>query len=180
MSTDEELLVTDNLKLAYNISWKFAKKLRYFMEYEDIQSLALLGLVKAAKSYNKQLGFSFSTYAYRIMQNEILTECYKLNKSVITISIHEPINDNITLEDMLITDVDHEENLSNKLSIALLYKEIDKLPDKLKTIIYYRLQNYTFTKIGKILGLSQQQISKDYQKALNILRNKLMKGGNRY
>ena len=72
MTNEKQELVDKNLKLAYKIAWEYNIKLRGHIELEELQSLAFLGLVKAANTFDISKNFEFSTYAYTVMRNEIL------------------------------------------------------------------------------------------------------------
>lgn len=171
MTTDEEKLVTDNMNLAYRIAWAYNRKFSNSIEFDDIKSLCLLGLTKAAKTFKAELGYTFSTYAYRVMQNEIL--CYfRNNKDIPTVSLSETIEDELELKDIIAAETDVFEEVEKLLNINKLYDEINNLPDRYKKILLYRFKGYTMTKIGNLLGLSQAQISRDNAHAINILRHK--------
>ena len=51
-----EDLVLNNMKLAYSTAWKMRDT---GIEMDDLQSLALLGLVKAARDYDENEGTNF-------------------------------------------------------------------------------------------------------------------------
>ena len=173
MTTDEETLIVNNLGLAYEIAWKFYRKFNGIYELDELQSVAFLGLTKAASTFKKDLGFEFSTYAYNCIQNQI-RQYYRDNKKHLEVSyLYEEINDNgVTLEDITASEYDMLEQINKDEHYSKLYKEIDKLKDRYKSIMQYRLQGLTMLEISKILNISQPQVSRDYNVALNILRNK--------
>ena len=173
MTTDEEKLVTDNLGLAYELAWKYYMKFNGLYELDELQSVAFLGLTKAANTFNKYLGFEFSTYAYNCIQNQI-RQYYRDNKKHIdVVYLYEEINDNgVTLEDITASEYDMLEQINKDEHYNKLYEEIDKLKDRYKLIMQYRLKGLTMLEISKKLNISQPQVSRDYNVALNILRNK--------
>jgi len=67
----------ENIRMAYHIASKFTPNT--IVDMEDIKQLALIGLYKASQNYKDSLGFKFSTYAYKVMRNEILKELSKHN-----------------------------------------------------------------------------------------------------
>ena len=69
MTEERKKLAEDNIKLAYFVAGKY-KSLP--IEFEEIQSEALLGLTKAAMHFNYGSGLKFSTFAVRVISNEIL------------------------------------------------------------------------------------------------------------
>lgn len=174
MTTDEENFYMDNINIAYQLAWKYYKKFRGYIDIEELKSICLLGLVKAVKSFNKELGFNFSTYAYRVIQNEILMFNRTNKKWNKNISLSTEIYDteDMSLEDIIDTNFDIEEGVSNSIYIQKLYEEIDSMYPRYKKIILYKLQGMTMCEIGEKLNLSQPQISRDYQKILSILRQK--------
>lgn len=172
MNTDEEKLILDNMNLAYDIAWKYNKKFNTLIQLDELQSLALLGLTKAAKTYNKDLGNNFSTYAYHCMSNEILYYYRQNVKHFNNLSLSEPNEKESTLEELIALDYNLFDDLSLKLDIEFLYKEISTLKPRYQEVIKYKLKGYTFIRIAKIIGVSLTQINNDYNKALNILRYK--------
>ena len=172
MNTDEEKLILDNMGIAYDIAWKYNKKLNNIISIDELQSLALFGLTKAAKTYNKELGNTFSTYAYRCITNEILYYYRQNVKHFNNLSLSEPNEKETTLEELIAVDYNLFDDLSLKLDIEFLYKEINTLKPRYQEVIKYKLKGYTFIRISKIIGVSLTQINNDYNKALNILRYK--------
>lgn len=51
MSTDEEILVTDNMKLAYKIAWKYYEKFKFKIELEELEAIAFLRLNKSSSKF---------------------------------------------------------------------------------------------------------------------------------
>ena len=174
MTTDEENFYMDNINLAYKLAWKYHKKFRGYIDIEELKSICLLGLAKAVKTFNKELGFNFSTYAYRVIQNEVLIVNKSNQKWNKNISLSTEIYDteNILLEDMVDNDFDIDEKVNTSIYIQKLYNELDRMRPRYKKLIYYKLQGMTMCEIGEKLNLSQSQISIDYQKILCILRRK--------
>lgn len=94
-----EDLVLNNMKLAYSTAWKMRDT---GIEMDDLQSLALLGLVKAARDYDEKRGYKFSNLAITIMRNEILQEVRRQRKQRNQVSLNSPIVDGLfTLGDVL-------------------------------------------------------------------------------
>ena len=65
---DNEHLISNNLKLVHSCCKKFKNR---GIEYDDLYGAGCLGLVKAAKAFNPDLGFCFSTYAVPVILGEI-------------------------------------------------------------------------------------------------------------
>lgn len=65
---DTDTLVIENTGLVHACAKKFAGR---GIEYEDLYSCGCIGLVKAAKRFDKSLGYKFSTYAVPVILGEI-------------------------------------------------------------------------------------------------------------
>lgn len=65
---DNEKLVSENLKLVHSCCKHFRSR---GVEYDDLYGAGCLGLVKAAKAFDKSLGYRFSTYAVPVILGEI-------------------------------------------------------------------------------------------------------------
>ena len=63
-----EELVNNNLRLVHSLCKRFKGK---NIEYDDLFGAGCLGLVKAANSFNEDLGYCFSTYAVPVILGEI-------------------------------------------------------------------------------------------------------------
>ena len=87
-----------------------------------------------------------------------------------TISIYSNINDDCELQDVIPDKINVIEETENEIGIEYLNEYIDILPGRLSKVIKYHLLGHTMKQIGEILGVSQPQISRDYRKAINILR----------
>jgi RNA polymerase sigma factor (sigma-70 family) len=172
MNTDEEKLILDNMNLAYDIAWKYNKKFNNIIPLDELQSLSFLGLTKAAKTFKKELGNNFSTYAYSCITNEILYYYRQNINHINNLSLSEPNNDELTLEDMIASNEDVFEDLSLELDIEFLRQSIKLLKPRHQKVLEYKLKGYTFKKMASIIGVSLTQICNDYNKALNILRYK--------
>lgn len=129
-----------------------------------------MGITKASKTYKNSLNNKFSTYAYQCIKNEILQYVRDNKKHFNNISIYSNINDDCELQDVIPDKVNVIEETENEIGIEYLNEYIDILPGRLSKVIRYHLSGHTMKQIGEILGVSQPQISRDYRKAINILR----------
>ncbi|MBS6195444.1 MAG: hypothetical protein KH828_07685 [Clostridiales bacterium] len=64
-----EELITENIGLAYYMANRFRST---HIEYEELVSLAFLGLVEAANANNPEKDTKFATFAAIVMRNEIM------------------------------------------------------------------------------------------------------------
>lgn len=174
MTNEEKELVENNIKLAYKLASIYHKKLNGFIELEELQSIAFLGLSKAAKTFDKSKHVEFSTYAYRVMQNEIIYTTSK-NKNMQTISLSQQVYDDVNLEDTLHSDFDLEGEVDKNIKIKMLYEFISKMDELDSNILTLYLQGLTLKQISIKLGFRESYIGEKYRKAINKLRCKFYK-----
>ncbi len=66
-------LVEQNLGLVHMCAGRFKER---GIEYEELYSAGCLGLVKASRNFNPELGYAFSTYAVPVILGEI-KQCFR-------------------------------------------------------------------------------------------------------
>ena len=139
-------------------------------DYEDIVQVGNIGLWKACLSYNPDKS-KFTTYAIRIIYNEILMTIRNSKRNLI-------LNNSISLNSVVTNDKDDSEtelgdilisdNSANDISLAELrayicdkYKNSEK---KLNIINSYIFDNMTQVEIGRKYGYSQTHIHRILKK----------------
>lgn len=169
-------MIEDNINLAYKVFWQYYPKLKNIIEFEEGISICLEGLVKAAKHYDESKGFTFSTFAYPVIKNHLLATARKFNTNKVnTISLDTIITtseDSYELSYFIADSFNIEEDVEHKLTIELLQKFIIDLPPIHRQIMELYLQGMTQQEIATKLNLSQTQISRIFNKSINILRVK--------
>lgn len=164
--TAEELYLA-NERLAH---WVLAKYYSRRQMDEDLQQVARIGLWKACVGFKESSGFTFSSYASRVMLNELnnyfrdASRIYRDNYS--DISLNTIVSDDgTTLEMALPGDMDVQFMDWNGFWKSLTSKE--------KKIVKMLMNGLTNREIGKIMGVSNQRISeirlKAKQKFLNYI-----------
>lgn len=165
MTMYDESLVTDNLNLARFVAKKY---LSNDMEYEDIESIAFIGLVKAAKSFDKSKGYAFSTYAVRCIENEI--KYYFRKKSICAESLDEPIQDNLILADTIEDKTDTFEEFAMNEALKCALNELDDREKFVVDMLYVKEPPLTQQEISRMLNINQSQVSRTLKRALNKIR----------
>lgn len=174
LTDEQQKLVLNNQKLVYHV----IKQMHLYHKLEDYLDVGLIGLCKAAQTYNLENGSKFSTYACICIRNNILMEIRneKRQCDYYSISLQTPVGgkkDEILLEDT-ISDYELELDILNKEEKMALIESVRKLNDEDKqTIDLYFYQNKTQQQIAQILNMSQANASRRIQRALNNLK----KGG---
>lgn len=145
---------------------------KYNISIDDYDLLAL-GLCKAAINYNESRG-AFSTFAVACMLREIQQEVRKeyaikrIRKNGIIESLEKPISDTLVLGDII---RDEENHVSYMEALECLSLVISKLDDRSRKIVNLRLfENETLKAIGKMVGLSQAQVSRIYSKFIKSFK----------
>lgn len=143
--TKEEIdqLIVDNMKIAYRITWDYYRRCQKMIEFDELLSVANLGLVKAANTYDMSKNFKFSTYAYKVIYNELAMNFRNVNKhkkyNISFISLEESIQDvtdnSIHIKDFLVDKTDLESTVLDNFELKSFYREVEKLDTISKNII---------------------------------------------
>lgn len=173
MTEEQERMVLDNQNLIYTILKK------HHASIEDYFDVAMIGLCKGVKTFDKTRGFKASTYLYRCITNELFMEFRQ--KKVKTISLEVRLknknNDSLKLEEMLQDDkINIENDFTKKNEYELLYKKLELLSDKEKFIIektFFNDKKMTQRDIALLLNLTQAQVSRIKRDALKKLREEI-------
>lgn len=177
----EEKLIKHNLRLVAHIvkKYNFAK-----IEQDELISVGSIGLMKAIKSYDTEKGNSFSTYASRCIQNEILMMVRSQRKFINEVSLEDKVKTDKEGNEVSLIDVleDASEHVQDKAEIQIIYQKIidiinTSLNEREKEIIFLRYGisggvPKTQNEVAKELNISRSYISRIEKKALNQIRDK--------
>lgn len=173
--------IEEHLGLARKVASEFSKKANCKYTYDELESQAFLGLVKAANKFEEERGLKFSTYAVPVIRGEIMRmyrddkwynskrgcphEILSLN---IKMSSEEKQEEILTL---LKDDTDYE---SEAVDNILIKEIISRLREDEKEIIYlYYYNGLRQAQIAEIIGLTQMSISRKITNALKKMRCQL-------
>ena len=169
MTEKEIRLVEENVSLAGYVAKRWVKQAG--IEWEDALSAAEYGLVKAAMSFEEGRGFCFSTYAVRVMENEIRMELRKRNRNrrKKVVYFGDPVSgaEGLTLGDTIADTRDH---FGMSETVHDLIRNRD-LTEKEREAVLLRFQHpeKTQEECGQMIGIGQSAFSKH----LNSARRKL-------
>ena len=145
LSDVEKRLIENNLGLAAAQAHTFKNS---GFEIQDLVSIGYVGLVKAAKAFNPDFGFQFSTLATICIRREILREVKKANS-------HKK-------EEELTIDIEGVEGEDFWELVP------ESITDNEKDILRLRLvEGSTFREIGEKMGCTKAWASLKYK---NIIR----------
>lgn len=161
-------LIIHNIRLVlYEVTHKF-KNVDY--DKKDLVSIGNFGLIKAIHTYDISKGFSFSAYATRCIDNEILIFLKKLKKDQNVDSLNKTVfldkdGRELELEDQLSDNSDFVEDYIVSETHEIIRELVEQLPDRDKEIImlYYGFYNdrvYTQQQIADKFHLSRSYVSR--------------------
>lgn len=175
----EGKLIKHNLRLVAHIVKKFTST---YKDQDELISVGSIGLMKAVKSFEPSKGHSFSTYAARCIQNEILMLLRSQKKYHTDVSIDDRIGTDKDGNDISLIDVlqDPSPSVQDRAETKVLFEKLIRQMDKVlnereKEIIELRyglggLPVMTQHEIAKMLHISRSYISRIEKKALDQLR----------
>lgn len=152
-------LITENIPYVQLV----AKKFYYMNMNDDLVNEGILGLIRAAETFDKNQNVKFLTYAKFWVFDYISKYVNKNNRLVATEHIDE-IAEPIEIEHNLIIDI-----MNNNLS-----SHLDKLNSKEREIIEGKyLNDISLTEMGRRYNISKQRVSQIEKRALEKLRKEL-------
>ena len=179
-----EVLINRNLRLVAHVAKKYQGT---DYEMEDLLSVGTIGLIKAVNTFKSEKGSRLATYAAKCVENEILM-LFRANKKYSKeVSIYEPIGtdkDGETVSLMDILELEGKEALEQVIlnqDIKNLYESINNILNETeKTVIRMRYglfesKEYTQREVAKVLGISRSYVSRIEKKALEKLKEALLK-----
>ena len=178
----EEILIRHNLRLVAHIAKKFKNS---SVDIDDLISIGSIGLMKAIKTFSYEKGNSFSTYASRCIENEILMTFRSDKKNAQAIYLDEIISvdkdgNNLSLYEILKDDSKAvDEQVENKIIYKKIEKIIEnKLNSREQEIIKKRyglcgFYQKTQIELADELNISRSYISRLEKKAIILIRNEL-------
>lgn len=168
-----EKLCEEHIKL---VGFVIAKEFKCFTEKypylrEDLYQEGCIGLLEAAKKYDKSKG-EFSTIACICIRNEmkkfVKRYVYKHYNEKFTSLNDEKYgkDESMTLESMIKnTDIDTVELLLERENLEKIKKCINRSEiESIQEIIRFRLESKSQTEISKKVGCSQVHVSRRLQK----------------
>ena len=130
--------------------------------HEDILAEARIALWKACKTFDNSKGFAFSTYAVRVISNQIGCFMRQQKKYLNTASLDSTIED--TKDITLLSALGYEPDFLNEINYSFLLKKLDKYPC-LKLLLFGKTQ----PQIAKLINRSQAQVSRRISKERKML-----------
>jgi RNA polymerase sigma factor (sigma-70 family) len=129
---------------------------------EDMFQIGSIGLLKAIDNFDPSKG-CFSTYAFRIVRNELLMEFRKSKKSVnAAFSLDDNLDigngESVSYSEIISDGKDYEENAVNHMLVQLMFEKLS-LREK-RIFIMFFVDGKTQCEISERLGISQGTVSR--------------------
>ena len=175
----KDKLIEHNLRLVVFLAKRYENTK---VDLEDLVSIGSIGLIKGINTYKRGKNIKLATYCSRCIDNEILMYLRKNKKTKTDISFEESLSfdsdgNELHLEDILGTDSDIvTKPLEDEYDRKLLRKELDKLDERDKEIMYLRYglggrEELTQKEVAKKLNISQSYISRIEKKVIKKLKS---------
>lgn len=157
-----EKLVIGNTKLAYKIANAYYCKQ---LDREELFGFSLIGLVRAAQTFNHTSGNKFSTYASYVIKNELNVAIRQNQRHVIeTVSLNNEIeSDNgelIELVDLVGSNFDVYDELNYKDVKNRMLLALNSQTERNRNIILDFLHEVERPKIASKYHIAQSNVSR--------------------
>ena len=176
LKKENEHLVLDNLGLVRYIARKINTS-NLNIELEDKISIGTIGLIKAANTFDENMGIKFSTYAGKCITNEILIALRKAKKEANVLHFDDIVmvqNNGVEfkLEDLICDKKNYFDEFHMKLVFENLFNWVLNQKDfRKRNIILLRLAGIKQPEIASILGCSQSYISRLERKIIKEIKS---------
>lgn len=174
LTTDQQKLAADNVRLAY----KFASKNPvHGLDFEEVVSICLMGLVRAARLFNPNRA-RFSTFAYKCMRSaicaDIKAQTYD-NRIINKLATPFATNRFGRLIEPADPKSDSDAAESNEAAFSLRLA-MERLEDRDAMVLRWRFfDGLTLSQVGEKLGITRERVRQIQVEALTELRRILDK-----
>lgn len=171
-------LVKNNVRLVQFLACKYRNK---HVEMEDMVSIGMIGLIKAANSYQDGKGVAFGAYAATCIRNEMWMEMRKWQHKPEVLSLDMNISDDYdgdktnSLMGLLASAAeDISKGLEDRSDKRELYCAIQKLSSDERKLVELRyIYGWTQSRVAKSMRCTQSCISRMEKRALKQLKELL-------
>lgn len=147
----------------HGIVFSVMKNLSIPLTDEDMFQTGIIGLLKAINTFDTSKGYQFSTYAFLIVRNELLTAFRKSKRSVMAAF---SLDDNADIgngesapyAEMIADGKDYEENVVNSMLAQQIFESLGSREKHIFTMFF--VESRTQSEISKTLGISQSYVSR--------------------
>lgn len=162
----QQQLVEDN----HNLIYGFLKK--HNLPFEEYYGVAAIGLCKAACTFAPEKGASFSTYAYKVIYNQVKYEWKKNSRSIATcVSFNEPLTNDIEESRELIDTIpDTIDRIAEVDLIESVMKELRMTGPRLADVADLLSKGYNQIEVAQAFNIHRQQVSRYKKRIAKIVK----------
>lgn len=147
----------------HGIVFSVMKNLSIPLTDEDMFQTGIIGLLKAINTFDTSKGYQFSTYAFLIVRNELLTAFRKSKRSVMAaFSLDDNADigngESVPYAEMIADGKDYEENVVNSMLAQQIFESLGSREKHIFTMFF--VESRTQSEISKALGISQSYVSR--------------------
>jgi len=139
---------------------KVLKSLNLSVYDDDLYAIGIVGLLKSVNTFDEEKGYKFSTYAMRIVRNEILMT-FRKKRIDVAFSLDDKVNlrneEEVSYSDLISDGIAFEEEVIADMDAGQV---ISSLTTREQKIVDLMLNGKTQLEISQIIGISQSQVSR--------------------
>lgn len=143
---DRDKFIIENHNLIYSYA------IKHHLDIEEYYGILAIGLVKAVERFDDSYGTNFSTFAYKVMKNEVLMDRLKRNRDALCHTI--------TLNGFDEYGCSLVEVIPNEEKDIFDVKLPKDLTEEEKELLIYRLCGFTNKEIQDLTGMYPAKISR--------------------
>jgi len=184
--TDEQsALVTQHYHCVRKIAGKFAKQVPKSVQYDDLVSAGVLGLISAARSYRPEHGVRFMSYAGTRIVGAIKDwlreqswagrpEVRRLKAAGVGQTLQLQWADNKAGDPLLYEDRKAASSLDRAVDADTCRRLLRGLKpkDRLAMLLHFG-EGITMREVGEILDLSESRVSQKLSQLMRLVRSRL-------
>lgn len=163
----ENDFIIENQKLVYFVLKTYFGKTKNDYDFEDLAQIGTIALLRAYRTFDKSKNIQFSTYATRVISNDISKyNVYNKRHTISTEELNCDFTENFGDFNNFNNDFDSfnsniDDNIAFKIDILSRLKKLSK---REKKIVILSLKGYSRKELAQIENVSRQYISQIFKR----------------
>lgn len=155
-------LIEGNMRLAIKIANSFSNTR---IDQDDLWSIAFMGLIRAADTFDPHKGVKFTAYMTTVIKNEIKLELRKVVKERVEVSLESVLlSDEMTGDDILLKDTivgsEFEEEYRQYQIVNEVMRGLLEVNERDRKILMLRMSGYRQEVIADVMNTAQSTVSR--------------------
>lgn len=155
-------LIEGNMRLAIKIANSFSNTR---IDQDDLWSIAFMGLIRAADTFDPHKGIKFTAYMTTVVKNEIRLELRKVVKERAEVPLDAVLmSDEMTGDDILLKDTivgsEFEEEYRQYQIVNEVMRGLLEVNERDRKILMLRMSGYRQEVIADVMNTAQSTISR--------------------